>query len=164
MGADQAHDDHLVVGYDRHPSSHAALLVARELATRLAAQLDVVHVEDMSDQPISPDQPEWEEEFARALASQHEQVRDAMLGHAGRWTYRAARGDPAQILAAAAAELRATMIIVGTGEPGTAHALHRLLDGSVLRRLIRHQPCPVLVVPPPEARQTPERRVEKPVR
>lgn len=43
----------LVVGYDRHPVSRAALLFAAELAGALNVPLHVVHVADLSDKPIA---------------------------------------------------------------------------------------------------------------
>lgn len=54
-------------------------------------------------------------------------------------------GVPAEEVDAAAKELGADLICVGThGRTGLAH----LLLGSVAERIVRHAPCPVLVVRP----------------
>lgn len=52
---------HLVVGFDRHPTSHAALGYAIDLAGRLDAFLHVAHVVDTDDLPIDPDSAYWEQ-------------------------------------------------------------------------------------------------------
>lgn len=43
----------LVVGYDRHPASRAAVLFAGELAGALNVPVHIVHVVDTVDNPIS---------------------------------------------------------------------------------------------------------------
>ena len=51
-------------------------------------------------------------------------------------------GDPADVIGAVASELNVDVIVMGTG--GVALNSD---DGSIAARVIRHAPCPVLVVP-----------------
>jgi nucleotide-binding universal stress UspA family protein len=139
----------LVLGYGRDPASAHALGVAADLARRLNAHLHVVHGVDLGDYPADPDAADWEEQGRRTQAEQRQAVRTA-LDHLGQpWTYHAARGDPAALIAAVADRHDAVMIIVGTRGEGYRAALDRLLGGSVSHRVIGHQHRPVLVVPAP---------------
>src|SRR5215203_784019 len=45
-------DTHIVVGFDEEPQSQAALRYAIDLARRLDADLEVVHVVDLRDYPV----------------------------------------------------------------------------------------------------------------
>ena len=51
-------------------------------------------------------------------------------------------GDPADVIGAVASELNVDVIVMGTG--GVALNSD---DGSIAAQVIRHAPCPVLVVP-----------------
>lgn len=59
---------------------------------------------------------------------------------------RLATGDPAETICAYAAEIGARLIAVGTRGHGTVASL---LLGSVSQAVMRHAPCPVLVVRDP---------------
>ena len=61
-------------------------------------------------------------------------------------TTRLATGDPAETICAYAAEIDASLIAVGTRGHSTVAAL---LLGSVSQAVVRHAPCPVLVVRDP---------------
>lgn len=136
----------IVVGYDRHPASQQAVLVAGRLAEALDAHLTVMHVVDLEDYPIDPDRADWEEAAAEQLALEEEQAVALLAGHRLRWSYRTVRGDPAGQLAKAASDLDAIFIVVGaTGK----NVVRRLTHGSVPQSLFNHQPRPVLVVPEP---------------
>jgi nucleotide-binding universal stress UspA family protein len=63
------------------------------------------------------------------------------------WEFRQLWGDPARALQRTADELDASLIVVGTREPGLAHQLEELMAGSVAAYLSHHQYRPVLVVP-----------------
>ncbi len=57
-------------------------------------------------------------------------------------------GSPATEIVAAAGDLKADLVCLGThGRGGLAH----LLLGSVAEQVVRHAPCPVLTVRPPKA-------------
>jgi nucleotide-binding universal stress UspA family protein len=139
----------LVLGHGRDPASALALRVAADLARRLHAHLHVVHGVDLGDYPIDPDAADWEDQARRALAEQRRAVATALAGTDRTWTYHAARGSPAALLASVAEEHDALMIIVGTRGEGFLAHLDRLLGGSVSHGVIRGQHRPVLVVPPP---------------
>ena len=61
---------------------------------------------------------------------------------------RLATGDPAETICAYAAEIDARLVAVGTRGHGTVTSL---LLGSVSQAVVRHAPCPVLVVGDPGA-------------
>ena len=63
------------------------------------------------------------------------------------WTLRLLAGDPARALGRLAAEINASMIIVGSPEPGIGHRISEALNGSVASWLSHHQSRPVLIVP-----------------
>jgi nucleotide-binding universal stress UspA family protein len=140
----------IVAGHGRDPSSEPALAAAVDLASRLGAHLHVVHAVDLDDYPVDSDAADWEEQGERELAEQRAHV-EAVLAQAGiTWSYDTRRGDPADVLAIAADEREALLIVVGTRGEGMRAALERLLSRSVSHGLIRRQHRPVLVVPAPE--------------
>ena len=143
----------IVAGHGRDPSSEPALAAAVDLAARLGAYLHVVHVVDLDDYPVDSDAADWDEQGERELAEQRDHV-EAVLARSGiTWSYDTRRGDPADVLALAADERDALMIVVGTRGEGIRAALERLLDRSVSHGLIRRQRRPVLVVPRPNGHQ-----------
>ena len=138
----------LVVGFDLNPSSRAALAVATDLATRLRGDLHVVHAIDLSDYPVDPDSASWEADAAAAVAQERGLAAQALSDFAGRWTYRAAHGEPAELLAEVADEVDALMVVVGARRDGAAAAISHLLSRSVSKDLLEHGAGrPVLVVP-----------------
>ncbi|GJF02431.1 hypothetical protein PSD17_13940 [Pseudonocardia sp. D17] len=137
----------LVLGHSRDPVADDALRVAADLARRLHAHLHVVHGVDLSDYPVDPDRPDWEEEARRALAAQRRRVAAVLAGSPGSWTYHAGHGDAAGLLIDVAEETDALMIIVGSHGEGVGATFERLLGGSVSRAVLRRQHRPVLIVP-----------------
>jgi len=126
----------LVVGYDRHPASRAALVLAGELAGALNVPLHVVHVIDDADD-VSPDGDD--------VDAERQHLADA-LG-AVQWTYHRLPGDPATVLLDATHQHGASMLIVGRPEQGIGAAFGHLITGNVARNLLRHSARPVVVVP-----------------
>ncbi|MFD0996978.1 nucleotide-binding universal stress UspA family protein [Pseudoclavibacter chungangensis] len=63
------------------------------------------------------------------------------------WTTRALAGDPAIELDALAERLDASMVIVGTREPGVRETLREFVNGSVAMRLSHRQNRPIVVIP-----------------
>lgn len=63
------------------------------------------------------------------------------------WSFHTVGGEPARELPRLAARVKASMIVVGTREPGIGARLEELLTGSVAVHLAHHQSCPVMVVP-----------------
>jgi nucleotide-binding universal stress UspA family protein len=127
----------LVVGYDRHPASRAALVFAGELAGALNVPLHVVHVVDDADHAGAGG------EDLDAAGRQH--VGDA-LGEV-QWTYHRLRGDPVTVLLEAGSQHGASMLIVGRPEQGIGAAFGHLITGNVARNLLRRSNRPVVVVP-----------------
>ena len=138
---------HLVLGYDASPASQNALAVATDLARRLQAQLHVVHAIALTDYPIDPDRADWEAKGTLALAAERETIEVALRYLSTGWTYHEWRGDPARLLCQLADAHDAVMVIVGISHAGRGAGFHRLMTGSVSRRLTSQAHCPVLVVP-----------------
>jgi len=141
-------DTHIVVGFDEEPQSQRALMTAIDLARRLDAHLDVVHVVDLRDYPLDPDSDDWETASSAKLTRTAEHVRAVVADSTQSWSYYAWRGDPVHLLATVAEEAGALMIVVGTHGAGFTATLHRMTSGSVSRGLVGHSHIPVLVVPP----------------
>jgi nucleotide-binding universal stress UspA family protein len=139
----------VVVGHDRRQAGLAALVAAVELATRLGAELHIVHSITVEDYGIDPDSDEFDAQCERNRAGERADIEAALRDTRLAWTYHEQRGDPAKALAKLADAVDAAYLVVGATHPG---ALHHLIGGeSVARRLLRHQHRPVLVVPEPPA-------------
>jgi nucleotide-binding universal stress UspA family protein len=111
----------------------------------------VVHGVDVRDYPIDSDAAVevWEGHAREALEHLHGQVREALAGHPGRWTYHAWNGDPVHLLVTVADEQDALMIVVGTHRH---RSLSRVVRRSVSRGLPRAARRPVLPVSDPADR------------
>ncbi len=140
----------LVVGHDRFPESDHALATAARLARGLQGFVHVVHAVSLDDYPINPDADDWEQQASAVLDAQRRTVERLLAGIVPEWSYEVRRGDPVDLLAAAAEADDALMIVVGTRGRGLATALARLVDQSVSHRVMLRQRRPVLVVPHPE--------------
>lgn len=141
-----AGSNRLLVGYDRHPASHHAVIVAADLAHALGASLLVLHVIDLEDYPIDPDAADYEVAAARTVAQERQHAEGLLSQATVEWTYETARDDPAHALAKVAHDNDVLMIVVGASGRGLAR---RLLHGSVPQALTHKQRKPVLVVPAP---------------
>ena len=135
----------LVIGHDGHPASHAALNYAVQLSDRLGAHLHVVHCVTLDDYGTDPDIEDFEEQRDRTLATERQAIAGVLANSKVQWTYHEDRGDPSRRLAQLAAEVDATMIIIGNTQPGLIR--HLLHGDHVSKRLLHQQPRPVLVVP-----------------
>jgi nucleotide-binding universal stress UspA family protein len=130
--------------------------VAAEFARSFGARLvcvtvDTTHysVQELPDgtlvsAPILPEpaapEPLFPPERVREIAE--------LLGPLGvEWSLRQLEGEPAAALMAAADELDALMIVVGTRPAGLGGALRTFFTGSVAVRLAHRQYRPVVVVP-----------------
>lgn len=136
----------IVVGYDSEAASRAALATAVDLARRLGACLQVVHVVDEDDLPIDPDADDWDRQVDAALDVERAAVAAQLATSDVDWRYTLARGDPVRGLCTAADACRALMVVVGTRGEGWEARIDRVVHGSVSRRLIHHCHRPVLVV------------------
>jgi nucleotide-binding universal stress UspA family protein len=146
---------HLVVGFDRHPASRAALSYALDLAARIGAFVHVAHIVDTDDLPIDPDAADWEQAVTEAV-DQERRGACVLLEHAASpWTYYSRPGRPAQLLAGLADTYDAEMIIIGAARGGLISLLERLLGESVSTSLVHHAHRPVLLVPAPAVGRIP---------
>ena len=135
----------IVVGYDRHPASAAALVMAGSIASAMNARLHVVHVVDLGDAYPNIDDPSWEALTQAAVDEEQRVAESAVEGLDVQWTYQTARGETAQVLARTAMEQDALMIVIGERRLG--RAVVHLLELSVLHHLLRlHPTTPVLIV------------------
>lgn len=137
----------LVVGYDRHPASRAAVLFASELAGALNVPVHVVHVVDISDGAISGSSGESADALKRKLDTERQHVGEALDAAHVEWKYHLLNGDPAKALLKTADDCAATLIVVGRPQHGIGPTLSHIVTGTVTRNLLRHSTRPVAVVP-----------------
>jgi universal stress protein A len=149
----------LMVGIDFSETSLIALEHGKALARESDADLEVLHVhEPPAIPPIAAAHPGGApstvvEAYDAGDVLHHSQraLRELLeaQGLQGRAVPMVRSGDPALTIAEAALEEKRDLVIVGThGRSG----LSRVVLGSVAEKVIRHSPCPVLVVPrPPES-------------
>ena len=134
----------VMVALDGSACSARALQVAATLATALGAQIGLVHSIDpklVIDSGIPVDQM-W-----AILRREGQELLDtaaaAIPAHPHPWKF-LREGPPAQELLAAAREWHAALLVLGThGRSGVT----RLLLGSTAEAVLRHAPCPVVIVP-----------------
>jgi nucleotide-binding universal stress UspA family protein len=129
---------------DGSPAARHALTHARDLAQRYGAELVLVHAfRNIEDFGKSPYFSEIEEERQRA--------RDTVIGQAmaeladsGLTVHiEPVEGQPAEGIINVATVRRCDLIVMGSRGLGTFQGL---LLGSVSDRVVRHAPCPVLIV------------------
>ncbi len=149
----------LVVGV--LPEQHTQVLrVARDMALQMDAPVVFAYVDEASylvEWDPSKEthrlslHPEKEENSISAVRSELRELITAEFGsQAVDWTLRMLAGDPARALGRLAAEVHATMIIVGTPARSLVHRISEALNGSVASWLSHHQNRPVLIVPSPK--------------
>ncbi|MGZ4360501.1 MAG: universal stress protein [Gaiellaceae bacterium] len=121
------------------------LPLVAELAGDYGSRVVAVHANEvlsgrLAGTPRYADEPD----LRRKIAHQVGQLRQSGL-HAELRVETSSRQGVVELIAAAAGEERATLIVLGThGRSGMAAAVM----GSVARGLLRVAPCPVLAVPP----------------
>lgn len=138
---------HLVMGYDSGPAGRRALFVAVDLCERLGARLHVIHIAEVDDYPVDPDTDGWDERAAEVWRHQRSETAEVLDARDVAWDFAVRRGDPAAVLAGAATESAALMVIIGAPAAGLGAGLEHAVDPSTARVLIRHHGVPVLVVP-----------------
>lgn len=133
----------LLLATDLSGASEAATAEALELAKSLSAELLIVSVIDTDTRRAA--EPRVlrldQRRSARETAAQALVMRGRDLGL--RVTFLVWDGEPGPAIVAAAASEQADMVIVGSHGRGT---VGRLVLGSVSEHVVRHAPCPVLVV------------------
>ena len=137
----------ILVASDFSTDADAALAVAIDLARRGPSRLEIVHAHrpDTFVLPppfdlvgLQPAAPTFEH-VAEALEVRARRVRDEGI----EVTSGTLVGPPHEVIVDHARDMRADLIVVGSrGLGAVAHALL----GSVAEKVVRHAPCPVLVV------------------
>jgi len=140
----------ILVPTDFSPASERALDVAMDLARLTGAAMEVLHVDPATIWVLPPpgDNVTSAVDLGEALATSAIQL-EATIGRvrsAGLvCTGVSQAGKPDAEIVDHARARGAGMIVVGShGRTGVSH----LLTGSVAEKVVRHAPCPILVVPP----------------
>lgn len=137
----------LVVGWDRHPDSAAALRVAVHLASRLDAHIHVVHIVDLDDSPVDPDSPDWDQSYRDTVTDEARAARALLDAVPASWTYHSGHGSPSELLSVVADRYAALMVVIGSPRRGPMGYLDSMLGRSVAQRLIGRRRVPLLLVP-----------------
>lgn len=147
----------IVWATDGSELADGALEHVRELARLHNSQIVAVHANELlqgraGGSPVFADEPELEQKIAKQV----EELR--AVGVDARLVIRTGTKDVAKLIADAADEVDADLIVVAThGHGGLAAAI----IGSVARALTHTAERPVLVVPPPQATKAPAAKDER---
>ena len=145
----QARITRILVPFDFGGPAHHALAYAKELAGEFGASLQLLHVLTepymlpFGDAPVQA----LATEAVAALVQEAEKGLNAALTEADRARFDAGatvvRGDARGKILERARDGRADLIVMGTrGRTGADHVIF----GSVAEYVVRHAPCPVLIV------------------
>ena len=142
----------ILVAHDLSDPANSALALAADLAGRLGASLEVLHVQpDVYDGHSDPSlglpwpAPEQVERYMRFLDTELESAIRGVLGDRKDLTINrhVVRGEPAKRIAHLAEELGVDMVCIGATGKG---AVERMLLGSVSQSVLRASQRPVLTV------------------
>lgn len=132
----------ILVPVDLSECSRAALRHARRLAGGDVKTITVLHV-------LDPMHCDWHADTTalqrEAQAAARENVREFVAAEFpdGAPDTRIIEGNPVEAIVTHAEKIQADLVLVGTkGRTG----LSRVLIGSVAERVVRHAPCPVMVI------------------
>jgi nucleotide-binding universal stress UspA family protein len=130
----------ILVPVDFSDCSKKALQYAIPFATQFDSELTILHV--VQPYPAVPEMAPVDVETLQDGRHRLEGLRET-IGTAVRSTTSLRTGEPHLEIAEAARELGIDLIILSThGRTGLAHMFH----GSTAEKVIRHAPCPVLIV------------------
>jgi nucleotide-binding universal stress UspA family protein len=137
----------VLVAFDFGEMSQQVLVYGQSLTRSFGGRLHVLHVADViatTGSQLYPDHPGDPEMRAEALALKH--LRSLVPDGSATLAVRIS-ASPANAIVEYARSIHADAIVVGThGRDGVP----RILMGSVAELVVRHAPCPVLVVRPNE--------------
>jgi nucleotide-binding universal stress UspA family protein len=136
----------VIAGYDGSIPARRALAYAAGTARRLRRPLLAFYVtpaETCFQEPLTGLISVAKREAAKAVERRLlAELDDLTVPEELEVHYGTRQGNPAQQLAALAAELRADALVIGTPERSRHH-----LTGSVPGWLARHATCPIIVIP-----------------
>ncbi len=133
----------LLVPIDFEAASVKALVLAKDLAARLGGEVVLVHAYQLPVYTYPGLEPTLLPGFHAEVTAAAQRAVDQIAQQEGGLRAVLREGDPAVEVLAAAEELGATMIVMGThGRTGVAH----LLLGSVAEKIVRKSPIPVVTV------------------
>jgi nucleotide-binding universal stress UspA family protein len=133
----------LLVAVDFEDPSRRAVQVARELAGPLGAELCLVHTYLLPVYTYPGFEPALPVDFSAGISAAAGRALEAFAAEVGVPRALLREGDPAPTILAAAREVSAAMIVMGThGRRGLAKALL----GSVAEKVVRTSEIPVLTV------------------
>jgi nucleotide-binding universal stress UspA family protein len=137
----------ILLATDFSDGSDDALAAAIDVATRVGATLEIVHVVNLTYEefPFGVPMPFSESDAVIASAERALGERAAQARRAGlSCETRVLRGSPDVEIIRWAADTGASLIVVGThGRTGLAH----VVVGSIAERIVQHAGRPVLTVP-----------------
>jgi nucleotide-binding universal stress UspA family protein len=129
---------------DGSPAARNALMHARDLAQKHGAELILVHVfRHIEEFGKSPYFSEIEEERKQAGETVIGQAMAELRDSGVTVHIEPCEGQPAEAIINVAAVRNCDLIVIGSRGLGTFQGL---LLGSVSDRVVRHAPCPVLIV------------------
>ena len=127
------------------PYSIGALQVIRELAAETHAEIVLMH--SMPRSIVKPDLPGYRDLFAEdenAVVDELKKLADQHL-HGHHCAIVVKKGDPANMIKAAAQEVGSDLIVMAThGRRGITH----IVMGSTAEKVVREAPCMVLTIRP----------------
>ena len=143
-------NEKILVAVDFSSLSDRVMDAAMEMAEKFGAALHLVFVvEDLAPYAwvsiphISMDV--LEKEMVQSASAKIERLADEKIGDHFTWTTKVLTGNPSEAIVSHAESEGCTLIVMGThGYRG----LEKRLLGSVAERVLKHAPCPVLVVNP----------------
>ncbi len=150
---------HILVPTDFSPASVCALGLARELASPFEAEIHLLHVRTMVDNPVvSPeDLDEVERILAMSDAETQKTLEKSATGIDAPTHCHVKRGiAPAEAILDAVSEYHCDLVIMGTnGRRG----LKNLLVGSVAKEVVHRSPVPVLTTREATGRAFPPKKI-----
>jgi len=137
----------LVVGYDAHSASRAALVFAGDLAGAWNVPVHVVHVIDFDMGPLIGASAGSPNATQQHFDAERQHIGDLLDSGGVQWGYHLVSGDPVDALLKAADEHAASMLVIGRPEQGIGATVGHFVTGAVARNLLRRSHRPVVVVP-----------------
>jgi len=139
----------ILVAIDFSEVTDEVISTAVTLNKALQGQLRILHVDDSAPYSYTPKddsviEPDPQIAVAAQEAGKLERIRIRLSKEPFDADYRLMEGPAVDNILSAAREFGADIIVIGAHEHGK---FYRLLFGDTTDSLIRHAPCPIMVVP-----------------